>query len=209
MGTVLRHVRADHALIALLTGVAAIGAGTEAAVTLAPVLGQQFGGGGSAGWVTSSFGLGGLLGVAAHGLLRRRLSPSTEGMVAMLLLAASLAVAGTISSPAVLVVALVTSGAGSVLGTTALSVGIQLRSPEAMLGRIMAIWIIAFCGARPIAAVVLGLTAEYISTTVALIEVAVLLLAASVVVLTFARGDRLAGRSAASDRSPDNITLPV
>ena len=68
---------------------------------------------------------------------------------------------------------------------------------------------IAFCGARPLAAVVLGLTAEYLSTIVALLEVAVLLLAASVVVLTLARGDRLAGRSASSVRSPDNVTLPV
>lgn len=168
--SVLRFIWSDKSLLACLGGVAAIGAGSEAAVTLSPVIASSLGEPGAGGGViTGAFGLGGLIGVIAHRLMHKKGTPGIQGCLAMLVLAATVGLAAGGGSLPVVAGLFALGGAGMVAGITAFSVAIQLRCPPEMLGRVMAVWTLAFSGFRPIAAVALGLTAEHFSTATALV----------------------------------------
>ena len=58
---------------------------------------------------------------------------------------------------------LLACGAGMTIATTSLTTGIQERAPAAMRGRIMAIWLMAFLGLRPLASALNGLLADGVS----------------------------------------------
>lgn len=207
---VLRYVRSDIGLLTMFGAVAALGAGSEVAITLAPVLGHRLGGTSAPGWITSAFGLGGVAGVLAHGFLRRRMSPTVEGCLAMVILGAAMGIAGGSVLPSTTLFALMLSGAASVLGITAFSVAIQARSPHAILGRLMGLWVVAFCGARPVAALALGATAEQFSMTAALLGAAALLVAASCAVfITLKRCDAGMSRSDCSSTDSSATVRPV
>lgn len=168
--SVLRFIWSDKPLLACLGGVAAIGAGSEAAVTLSPVIASSLGEPGAGGGViTGAFGLGGLIGVIAHRLMQKKGTPGVQGCLAMLVLAATVGAAAC-GGPLLVVAGLFAlGGAGMVAGITAFSIAIQLRCPPEMLGRVMAVWTLAFSGFRPVAAVALGFTAEHFSTATALV----------------------------------------
>ncbi|MDR6438676.1 putative MFS family arabinose efflux permease [Paenarthrobacter nicotinovorans] len=167
---VLRFVWSDKPLLACLGGVAAIGAGSEAAVTLSPVIASSLGEPGAGGGViTGAFGLGGLIGVIVHRLMQKRGTPSIHGCLSMLVLATTLPLAACGGSLPVVAGLFAIGGAGMVAGITAFSIAIQLRCPPEMLGRVMAVWTLAFAGFRPIAAIALGFTADHFSTAAALL----------------------------------------
>ena len=50
---------------------------------------------------------------------------------------------------------------------TGLSTVVQERAPEELRGRIMALWLVGFVGSRPIAAALLGGTADLVSVQAA------------------------------------------
>jgi len=183
MRRVLHHVAHDRPLLAYLVGVAAVGSGSEAAVVLAPALSDQLNLGGlGPGWVTGAFGLGGVLGVVAHRYARRSLEPRAEGCVAMVVMALALILVGTWHESIAMTCGLVVGGAGMILGITAFSLGVQARSPASMLGRVMALWVIAFAGVRPLASVALGVCADHRSATFAMTGAALILLAFALLV---------------------------
>jgi MFS family permease len=57
----------------------------------------------------------------------------------------------------------VVSGFGFGCAMTGLSTVVQERAPEELRGRIMALWLVGFLGSRPIAAAVLGGTADLLN----------------------------------------------
>jgi MFS family permease len=187
----LRYVFGDRVL-ALLGGVAAVGFGSEPAITLAPALAELIGRSGhDGGLVTSCFGAGGLLGVVAHRLLSRWFMPSIEGCIAMVLLALSIAAAGCSPNLPVLCCALAVAGISMVVGITALSVAVQQRCDEVMLGRVMALWVLAFAGIRPLAGVVQGFFADTFSTRSAILSTAGLCITVAALVWLAVRSERL------------------
>jgi MFS family permease len=168
--SVLRFVWSDKPLLACLGGVAAIGAGSEAAVTLSPVIASSLGEPGAGGGViTGAFGLGGLIGVVAYRLIQKKGTPGIHGCLAMVVLAATVGLAAYGGSLPVVAGLFALGGAGMVAAITAFSVAIQLRCPPEMFGRVMAVWTLAFSGFRPVAAVALGFTADHFSTAAALL----------------------------------------
>jgi predicted MFS family arabinose efflux permease len=168
--SVLWFVWYDKPLLACLCGVAAIGAGSEAAVTLSPVIADTVGEPGIGGGViTAAFGVGGLVGVIVHRLIQKKGTPGIHGCLAMIVLGATVALAAYGGSLAVVAGVLALGGIGMVAGTTAFSIAIQFRCPPEMLGRVMAVWILAFSGCRPVAAIALGFTADHFSTATALV----------------------------------------
>jgi predicted MFS family arabinose efflux permease len=164
----VRYVWRDRVVLLLLVGVGAIGFGSEPAITLAPVLMARVGHAGDGAWVSAAFGVGGLLGVAAHQLLRRRFSPLAIGCLMMTTLAGAMAAMTVVGSLNMLLCALALGGVSMVAGITALSVAVQERCEPSMLGRVMALWVIAFAGVRPLAGVVLGYVSDHWSTPAAL-----------------------------------------
>ena len=166
----LKLVWTHKPLLLSLLGVAAIGAGSEAAVTLSPVVASSLGESSSGGGVlTAAFGLGGLIGVILHRLFEGRGSAGVHGCVAMIFLGGAVIVAPLGGTLAFAAGVLVLGGAGMVAGFTAFSIAVQLGSPPEMLGRVMALWTLAAAGFRPPAAVVLGFVADHFSMATALI----------------------------------------
>ena len=181
---VLRHVRHDGRLVAFLAGVAAIGSCAEAAIVLAPALAVELGVAGlGAGWITGIFGLGGLAGVCVHQFVMSRLSPRLEGCAAMAVLAASMLLAGIAHALPAMVAGLIIGGGAMVAGITAFSLAVQARSPDGMLGRIMALWVICFAGFRPLASLALGFIADQATATLAVISAGAFLCVAALAVL--------------------------
>ena len=72
---------------------------------------------------------------------------------------------------------------------TGLATVVQERAPEELRGRIMALWLVGFVGSRPIAAALLGGTADLVSVQAAFAVAAVL----SVIVALLCRPSALSG----------------
>jgi hypothetical protein len=166
----IRYVLHDRRLLLLLGGVAALAGVSEAALTLGPPLAVSWGGRGEGGGlIASAFGAGGALGVLVHSLVRRKVSSVTEGILAVALVGLAFVATGLLGSLASATPALVLAGAFMVAGTTAFSTAIQELAPPAMLGRVMALWILAFAGVRPFAGLSLGLLADHTTVPMAVV----------------------------------------
>jgi len=191
-------------MLAFLFDVAAIGSASEAAIVMAPALADGLAlGRMGVGWITAMFGLGGLLGVWGHRMAGTVLGPRGEGCLAMGLLAAAGTTIGMWHSMLAMGVSLVVGGAGMLMGISAFSFGVQLLSPAPMLGRVMALWVIAFAGVRPLASVALGFVADRASPSVAILGAAATLFLCTPLVFLAAR------RGVERDEDPASLTQPV
>lgn len=167
---VLAYLWSDKPLLGALAAGAALGAGSEAAITVAPSIGNMLGvGAPGAGWVTAVFGIGGLVGVVGFGVLCRFFRPENIGCCSMILLGGSMASVGSAPSLPLAAALLVVGGASMMMGVTGFSIVAQQRSPAPFLGRVMALWVMALTGVRPVAGIMLGLVSDYASTTAALV----------------------------------------
>lgn len=179
----LRYVLADRNLTLLLLAVAAIGFGADPVNTLTPAIADRLGGGeGLVGLLVSAFGTGAALSALAVDWLRRRVGLARRARAGLALLGAGMVAVGVAGSAPVAAVALALAGSGYLLGLTALTTAIQQRVDEAVRGRVMALWSVAFLGSRPLAAVVDGALADLLSVPVALLAAGAVPLAAAVAV---------------------------
>ena len=169
----LRHVRADRPLLVLLIGIAAVGVGAEPTVTLAPALAAELdGAAGLVGSLASSFGIGAGAGFLVFAPLHRRVELSRLGSGGLLLMALGLVVAALSGTPAAALAAFGLSGVGMTLAFTSITTQIQNRVPDALRGRIMALWFVGFLGARPFAAAVTGFLSDRTTVGAALVTTA-------------------------------------
>jgi MFS family permease len=169
----VRYLAEDRALVLLLVGVVAVGVGADPIVTLTPAMSAGFGSGSTlVGVMASSFGVGAALALIVLGWLRRRLGLPRLGTSGLTLLALSTAGAAVSPQPGLVIVAFGIAGAGMAMAVTGLSTQMQLRLPEGLRGRIMALWSVAFVGSRPVAAAVNGGIADATTPSIALFVVA-------------------------------------
>lgn len=164
----LCYVRSEPALFVLLMGVTALGFGTDPVNTLAPAMAETLGGGDAlVGWLVSAFGLGAAATALGIGVIRRRVTLGRMGVIGLVVLAGGLFVFAW--SPVVLVAlgALALAGVGFLLALTGLTTELQRRVPERLLGRVMALWAVAFLGSRPLAALVDGAAGDVFGPRVA------------------------------------------
>ena len=91
--------------------------------------------------------------------------------------------------PAVAIAGFTLAGLGFGWAMTGLATVVQERAPEELRGRIMALWLVGFVGSRPIAAALLGGTADLVSVQAAFAVAAAL----SVVVALLCRPGNLMG----------------
>jgi MFS family permease len=199
MRAVLDHLRLDPALGALLIGVAVIGFAAEPAMTLAPALAAELDGGTHlVGWLTSAFGVGAALGFALFTSTTRLFGLARLASGGLLLMCLGLTVTAFTEVHAVVLSALGVAGLGMMLSFTSISTLIQQHSPAHLRGRIMALWMVGFLGARPFAAAIDGWLADAVSVQAAL------LLTADVVVVAgyLCRPSRLGGPSIGPSTAP-------
>ena len=195
----VRYLREDRGILLLLLGVGAIGIGADPVITLTPVLADGFGGDPTlVGAFASSFGIGAGLAFVVLGRLRLWLGLDRLGVVGLALLAGGTALAGAAPLPAVAVAGFVVGGAGMTFSLTSFSTLLQARLPDALRGRVMALWSVAFLGSRPVAAAVNGGVADLAGPTVAFLLVGALVAVVAVLV----RPTRLAARPAPAEGAP-------
>lgn len=140
------------------------------------------GSGGLALWILLSGGVDGLPGAAPvvavrHRLCRQRHVRSRRAGAAAGPRAGTRQrhrLLGPRRTAAVALVAFGLSGVGMTLAFTSITTQIQNRSPDALRGRIMALWFVGFLGARPFAAGLNGFVADAVNVSVALAVTALL-----------------------------------
>lgn len=176
----LHHLRRDPTIIVLLVGVVAVAFGSDPAITLAPSLSAELGHGTDlVGLLTSAFGFGAIASFPLMGAVRRRFGEPVVTTSGLWLLGAALLVAAPARSPIVACTALAVAGAGMMMSLTSLSTQIQMRLPDHIRGRVMALWAVAFLGSRPLASGFDGLVADLVSVDAALVAVSLLVAVAA------------------------------
>lgn len=185
----LRYVRTDPPLIVLLAGIAAVGYGADPALTLAPSLASDLGGGHDVvGWLASAFGVGAGVGFLVFAPLDRWLGLRRLSGGGLLLMAAGIVGLAVSETVPFALTTLGLSGIGMTLAFTSITTQIQNRSPDTLRGRIMALWFVGFLGSRPLAAGLNGFLADAVSVDAALLVTATVVL----VIAWLCRPSRLA-----------------
>jgi MFS family permease len=170
-------VRADRPTLLILLGVTALGLGSEPTVTLAPPLATELGGGTTTvGALTSSMGIGAGVGVFFTSWLANRYRHDVFASAGILLMALGLGACAAPLSTHLAMVAFGVTGFGFIMSISSLSTLMQMRLRPVMRGRVMALWLMGFVGARPLGALVVGVLADWISVQVAFATIAVAML---------------------------------
>ncbi|OBF11993.1 MFS transporter [Mycobacterium sp. ACS4331] len=157
----VRYVMRDRPLLLSLLAVTAVGVASDSSITLTPSIADALGGGPSlVGTLSAVFGVGAAIGMGMLALLRGRIASARVSSIGLIGLGAGCAVLAAASAPAVAITGFALAGLGFGWAMTGLSTVVQERAPEELRGRIMALWLVGFLGSRPIAAAVLGGTAD-------------------------------------------------
>ena len=180
----LRHIRSDRPLVLLIIGVSAVALGAEPSMTLAPPLSSSLTGDqGIVGWLVAAFGVGAGIGFVLHSLMQSRTPTEYLPSVGLMLMAVGLLASALTASVAVAVVSFAVAGVGFTYAMTSISTLMQRRAPDALRGRIMAVWLVGFIGMRPIAAALEGFLADTFSLVTAFAVTSALILAAGIACL--------------------------
>ena len=164
----VRYVFGDRPLLLALIAVATVGIASDPSITLTPSMADELGGGTRlVGILSAAFGVGAAVGMVMLALMRGRMASERVSAIGMAGLAAGCAVLAIGTTPAVAIAGFAIAGLGFGWAMTGLSTVVQERAPEELRGRIMALWSVGFLGSRPIAAALLGGTADLISVQAA------------------------------------------
>ncbi len=157
----LRYVWRDRPLLLALLGVTAVGLASDSSITLTPSLADALGGGARmVGTLSAVFGVGSAVGMISLAMMRGRLASTKVSTIGLATLAAGCAVPAVATTPAVALAGFALAGLAFGWAMTGLSTLVQERAPEELRGRIMALWLVGFLGSRPLAAALLGGTAD-------------------------------------------------
>lgn len=135
------------------------------------------------------FGLGAALGMIVLALMRGRMASAQVSSFGLAGLGLGCALLAASVVPWIALAGFALAGLGFGWALTGLSTVVQERAPQELRGRIMALWLVGFLGSRPIAAALLGGTADLTNVQVAFAVAAVLTLSVALV----CRPSRLSG----------------
>ncbi|BBZ15489.1 MFS transporter [Mycobacterium branderi] len=193
----LQYVRRDRVLLLALLAVATVGFASDSSITLTPSMAQQLSGGTRlVGALSAAFGIGAAVGMAFLAVLKGRLASVRVSLIGLWLLATGALILATAPLSAMALSGFAVAGAGFGWAMTGLSTVVQERTPDELRGRIMALWLVAFLGSRPVAAAVLGGITDLLNVRAAF----VLVIALTWVVALLCR-PALLGVIATGDRS--------
>jgi MFS family permease len=189
----LTLLRNDRRLLALLYVVAAVSLASDPAVTLGPAFVNRLFDlrDSRAGYLVGAFGVGA---VVAAFTLAPKLRGSRAGVATTLGITAAGVVCFALSPVfTVALVGMVLTGFGFLASNTAATTRLQLGVEDALRGRVMALWSIAFFGIRPIGSLVDGALASAIGLRMASLLMALPALAGAVAIFCSNRMSRKTG----------------
>ncbi|WP_051937546.1 MFS transporter [Mycolicibacterium neoaurum] len=177
----VRHVWRDRPLLMALLAVTTVGVAADPSITLAPALADALGGGTQlVGMLSAIFGVGAAVGMGALAIIGGRLPSARVSFLGLTGLGLGCAVLAGSLIPAVAMGGFALAGLGFGWALTGLTTVVQERAPQDLRGRIMALWMVGFLGSRPIAAAVLGGTADAVNVQAAFAVAAALTLTVAV-----------------------------
>jgi MFS family permease len=186
----IKYVWRDRPLLLALVAVTTVGIVSDPSITLTPSMADELGGGARlVGTLSAAFGIGAAVGMAVLTLMRGRMASARVSSIGMSGLAAGCVVLAVGTVPAVATTGFALAGLGFGWAMTGLATLVQERAPEELRGRIMALWMVGFVGSRPIAAALLGGTADLVNVQAAFAVAALL----SVAVTLLCRPSNLVG----------------
>lgn len=164
----LKYVWHDKPLLFALLAVTTVGFAADPSITLTPSMADGLGGDTRlVGALSTVFGIGAALGMGALALMRGRMASGRVSSIGLWVLALGCGVLAMATVTPVALAGFALAGLGFGWAMTGLSTVVQERAPEELRGRIMALWLVGFLGSRPIAAAVLGGTADVLNVYVA------------------------------------------
>jgi len=180
--TVLRHLRADRTSTRALAGMFAVGFSTDLSATLAPVVSHaRSAAANNVGALVSAYGTGAALGLALFAWLARRARLAHVCRAGLVTIAASMVVMVVWGLYPLDLVCFAVAGLGMMLAYLAYTTHVQRHTPTALRGSVMAVWLVLFVGARPVAAFVDGGVVDAASLEVALVVVALVVAVAALI----------------------------
>ncbi|MGV0719686.1 MFS transporter [Mycolicibacterium elephantis] len=186
----LRYVWRDRPLLLALLAVTAVGFASDSSITLAPSMADALGGSAQlVGTLSAVFGVGAAVGMATLALMRGRMASARVSAIGLAGLGVGCAMLVVTPVTAVAMAGFALAGLGFGWAMTGLSTVVQERAPEELRGRIMALWLVGFLGSRPLAAALLGGTADAFNVQAAFAVAAVL----CIVVTLCCRPSKLTG----------------
>ena len=186
----LWHVWRDRPLLMALIAVTTVGVAADPSITLAPSLADALDGGTElVGLLSAVFGVGAAVGMGVLAILGGRIPAARVSFLGLAGLGVGCAVLAASVVPALAIAGFALAGLGFGWALTGLTTVVQERAPQELRGRIMALWMVGFLGSRPIAAAVLGGTADAVNVQAAFAVAATLTLT----VAALCRPARLAG----------------
>jgi MFS family permease len=172
------YLRGSRSLQLTLVGVGTIGVGVDPVITLTPALAASLGASPAlVGTLASAFGLGTAVGFVV--LTRARLAVGIHrlGALGLTVIGVGLLAAAAAPAAALAVAGFGLSGVGMTFALNSFTTLVQRDVPDALRGRVMALWAMAFLGSRPLTATIGGIVADLISVQHALLLAALVVLA--------------------------------
>ncbi len=159
-----------HRPVAAVVGATVlVGWTSDPFTTLMPALAKELGGGDrTVGLLVGAFGLGAAATAPFSNRIRRLVGSSRFVPSGLCLTSAGLVVLTFSPMVEVSLVGAVVAGSGFLLGVTGTNTELQQVLPEALRGRVMAWWSVAFLGCRPVAALFDGGIADVANVRTAL-----------------------------------------
>lgn len=192
----LAYLRRSPRTLLQIVGVGVIGVGVDPITTLTPSLADALGMPSSfVGTLASLFGLGAMAGFVVLSRFRLRVGVMRLGAIGLALLGAGTVLSGLAPLPWVAIAGAATGGAGMTFALNAFTTLVQADVPDALRGRVMALWSMAFLGSRPLTALGTGALTDLFGVRVVLV-----LTGATVLLGAWAtRGARMLARTVATD----------
>ena len=187
----IAYLRRSPRTVLQILGVGAIGVAVDPVTTLTPSLADVLGASsGFVGTLASTFGIGAGIGYVVLSRVRLRVGLMRLGSIGLALMGIGTLIAAVTPLPSLAVVGIATSGAGMTFSLNSFTTLVQTDVPDALRGRVMALWAVAFLGPRPVTALVTGALTDVLGVRVALALTAGTVLAGSYAT----RGSRMEGR---------------
>ena len=178
----LEWVRADRRAVVLLASMVAIGFATDPINTLTPPIAELVGDGeGLVGLMVAAFGAGAVCAAVFVERVRKRTGRERAGTIGLTVLGGAIGLFAFSASEAHALAAMALAGAGFLVAVTSVTTQLQERVPDALRGRVLALWGVAFLGTRPISAALDGAIADVVSPRAAALAMAGAALAAALV----------------------------
>jgi MFS family permease len=187
------YVRHHPSLWKMLLAMFAIAVASEPAIALAPSLSEHLVRSDAAvGWLSSAFGAGALVAAVLATILPRYVSVRKYSVVGLVILGASVGLTTFAGNVPMAVACFALSGAGFSLAMAGYTTLIQSHASPQYRGRVMALWLIASVGARPLSSLSMGAITDLSSVEVAFGILGVFALGVAWVARPEALGPRIA-----------------